>query len=225
MKHGSDIVFYLFGTPVTSYVTTMWAIAVVFLVLMFFATRKLEKIPGRFQGLVEFAIEGLLNYFSRIFGNPTRARRYFPLLATFFLFILFSNWSGILPGAGHIKGFTPPTSTWSVTLALAIVAFISVQVVGIREKGLGYLKHFFEPFFILAPLNIIEEFVKPLSLSIRLFGNVYGEKMVVAVLLSMAPYFSPIPMQLLGLLFGFVQALVFTTLAAIYIATATAKQH
>ncbi|HHW28970.1 MAG TPA: F0F1 ATP synthase subunit A, partial [Syntrophomonadaceae bacterium] len=188
------------------------------------ATRKLEKIPGRFQCLVEYTIEGLLNYFSGIMGRE-RARRYFPILATLFLFILISNWSGVLPMAGHVEGFRPPTSTLSVTAGLAIVAFIVTQIAGFREKGIGYLKHFVQPFPAMLPLNLIEELVRPLSLSLRLYGNIFGEEMVVAVLLSIAPYFAPIPMQLLGLLFGFIQALVFTTLTAIYISQATAEAH
>ncbi|NPV28741.1 MAG: F0F1 ATP synthase subunit A [Firmicutes bacterium] len=223
-SHGSDILFSIFGLPVTSYVTTMWAIMGVLLIICLFVTRRLNMVPGRLQNLVEFTVEALLNFFGGILG-PEKARRYFPLLATLFLFILFSNWSGVLPGAGHVKGFRPPTSTWSVTAGLAIVVFFSVQIAGVREKGLKYLKHFIEPIPVFLPMTIIEEFVKPLSLSLRLYGNIFGEETVVAVLFSLAPYFSPIPMQMLGLLFGFIQALVFTTLTAIYIANATAEAH
>lgn len=222
--HGSVILFKIFGLPVSGYVTTMWAIMAVLFIVGLIVSLNLKKVPGRFQSLAEFTIEGLLNFFGGILGTE-RARRYFPFLATFFLFILFSNWSGILPGAGHVNGFRPPTSTWSITIGLAIGVFILVQVAGFREKGIGYLKHFVQPVFILLPLNIIEEFVKPLSLSLRLYGNIFGEETVAAILFSMAPYFSPIPMQLLGLLFGFIQALVFTTLAAIYISIATAESH
>ncbi len=222
--HTSDILFKIFGLPVTSHVTTMWAIMAVLFILGLVVSRNLQKVPGRLQSLAEFTIEGLLNFFGGILG-PEKARRYFPFLATFFLFILFSNWSGIFPGAGHLKGFKPPTSTWSVTIGLAIVVFVLVQVAGIREKGLGYLAHFIKPIPLLLPLNIIEELVKPLSLSLRLYGNIFGEETVAAVLFSLAPYFSPIPMQILGILFGFIQALVFTTLAAIYISTATAEGH
>jgi F-type H+-transporting ATPase subunit a len=157
--------------------------------------------------------------------GPQKARRYFPILATLFLFILISNWSGILPLAGHVKGFAPPTSTLSVTAGLAVVAFITSVVAGLREKGVGYLKHFFQPFFLMFPLNLIEELVKPLSLSLRLYGNIFGEETVVAVLLGLFAPLTPVPMQLLGLLFGFIQALVFTTLTAIYIANATAEAH
>ncbi|MGD0153763.1 MAG: F0F1 ATP synthase subunit A [Thermacetogeniaceae bacterium] len=224
MESGSEIVFYMFGWPITSYITTMWGIMVVLLVIGFIVSSRLQKVPGRFQMLAEYALGGLLNFFSSMMGQE-RARRYFPLLGTLFLFILFSNWSGILPGAGHITGFHPPTSTWSVTAALAIVVFVSVQFIGIREKGWHYFGRFFQPIPLMFPLEVIQELVKPLSLSLRLYGNIYGEEMVAAVLLSLAPYFSPIPMQLLGLLFGFIQALVFTTLTAIYIGQATAESH
>ncbi|HHV35573.1 MAG TPA: F0F1 ATP synthase subunit A, partial [Syntrophomonadaceae bacterium] len=206
------------------HVTTMWGIMLFMLLVFVVATRKLDKVPGRFQCMVEYTVEALLNFFSGIMGRE-QARRYFPLLATLFLFILISNWSGLLPFAGHVEGFRPPTSTLSVTAGLAVIAFVATQIAGFREKGLGYLKSFFQPFFIMFPLNLIEELVRPLSLSLRLFGNIFGEEMVVVVLLSMAPYFAPIPMQLLGILFGFIQALVFTTLTAIYISSATADAH
>ncbi len=222
--HGSEVLFKLFGLPVTSHVTTMWGIMAVLLLVCLLTTRRLTPVPGRLQNLVEFTVEALLRFFEGILG-PEKARRYFPLLATFFLFILFSNWSGVLPGAGHVKGFKPPTSTLSVTAGLAAVVFFTVQIAGIREKGWKYLKHFIEPIPIFLPMTLIEEFVKPLSLSLRLYGNIFGEETVVAVLFSLAPYFSPIPMQMLGLLFGFIQALVFTTLTAIYIANATAEAH
>ena len=137
--------------------------------------------------LAEYSLEGMLNFFGGILG-PERARRYFPFLMTFFLFILFSNWSGIIPGAGHFKAFHPPTSTWSVTAALGILSFLLTQVSGIREKGWSYFGHFFQPIFVLFPLNLIEELVRPLSLSLRLYGNIYGEETVVAVLLSLVPY-------------------------------------
>ena len=218
------VLFSIFGLDVTGHITTMWAIMLFMFVVLVLATRKLEKIPGRFQCLVEYTIEGLLNYFSGIMGRE-KARRYFPILATLFLFILISNWSGVLPMAGHVEGFRPLTSTLSVTGGLGIVAFIVTQIAGFREKGFAYLKHFISPFPVMLPLNLIEELVRPLSLSLRLYGNIFGEEMVVAVLLSIAPYFAPIPMQLLGLLFGFIQALVFTTLTAIYISQATAEAH
>ncbi|CEO88688.1 ATP synthase subunit a [Syntrophaceticus schinkii] len=220
----AKVLFTIFGLDVTGHVTTMWAIMLFLFLVFVVATRKLDKVPGRFQCLIEFIVESLLNFFSGIMGRE-QARRYFPLLATLFLFILISNWSGILPFAGHVEGFKPPTSTLSVTAGLAITVFVITQIAGVRAKGFGYVKHFFQPFFIMFPLNLIEELVRPISLSLRLFGNVFGEEMVVSVLLLIFPYFVPAIMQVLGILFGFIQALVFTSLTAVYISSATADSH
>jgi len=196
----AKVLFTILGLEVTGYVTTMWAVMLFLFLVFFVATRKLNKVPGRFQCLVEYTLETLLNFLGKVMGQE-KARRFFPLLATLFLFILISNWSGLLPFAGHVEGFRAPTSTLSVTAALAILVFI------------------------MFPLNLIEELVKPVSLSLRLFGNVFGEEMVVAVLLSIFPYIVPAVMQVLGILFGFIQAIVFTTLTAVYISSATADAH
>lgn len=220
----TKVLFSILGLEVTGHVTTMWAIMVFLFVALVLSTRKLNKVPGRFQSLIEFTVETLLNFFAGILGKE-RARRYFPILATLFLFILISNWSGILPGAGHFEGFRPPTSTLSVTAGLAIVAFIVTQIAGFREKGFGYVKHFFQPFPVMLPLNLIEELVRPLSLSLRLYGNIFGEETVILVLLLLIPMLVPLPMMILSLLFGVLQAYIFTTLTAVYIAEAVGEEH
>jgi F-type H+-transporting ATPase subunit a len=219
------VIFRIFSIPVTGYIITMWGVMATLLVMGLIVRANLQKVPGRFQMLAEFSLDGMLRYFSGVIGSEKLARKYFPILMTFFLLILFCNWSGLLPGAGHFAAFHPPTSTWSVTAALGIISFFLTQVAGIREKGWRYFGHFLQPFFFMLPLNLIDELVRPLSLSLRLFGNVFGEEMVVGVFLSLVPYFSPIPMQLLGLLFGFIQALVFSTLATVYISLAVAEHH
>jgi F-type H+-transporting ATPase subunit a len=138
---------------------------------------------------------------------------------------LISNYSGLLPGAGHTPGLKAPTSNWSVTVGLALVVFMSVIYFGVKERGVDYFKHFVQPIPVMLPMNIIEQFTRPLSLSLRLFGNVYGEEMVVAGLFSLVPLILPLPMMFLGLLFGFIQAFVFTLLASIYISEATETHH
>jgi F-type H+-transporting ATPase subunit a len=224
METEHSAVFHIFDFPVSGYIVTMWGVMAVLLIIALVTTTRLKKVPGRFQMLVEYSLDGLLGYFSGIMGQEM-ARRYFPFLMTFFLVILFSNWSGLLPGAGQFTAFHPPTSTLSVTAGLAIVVFFLTQISGIREKGWRYFLRFFQPIPVMFPLEVISELVKPLSLSLRLYGNIFGEEMVVAVLLGLVPFFAPVPMQLLGLLFGFIQALVFTTLASIYISQATAEHH
>lgn len=220
-EHGGAL-FTLFGLEVTSVTTTMWALMLLLAIVAYLTSKKLEKIPTRrLQVFMEMILEKILEFLTDIMGDETKAKRYFPLLATFFILILLSNYSGLLPGAGHLPGLQAPTSTWSVTAAFAIIVFFATHYYGFKTKGLGYFRHFIEPVPILLPLNIIEEFTKPLSLSLRLFGNIYGEEMVVAVLFSLVPLLIPLPMQLLGILFGLIQAFVFTMLASIYIATAT----
>jgi F-type H+-transporting ATPase subunit a len=195
-------------------------------IVSFLATRKLEFIPTRrIQIFMEMVLEMIIGFLTQVMGDREKVKRYLPLLGTFFMLILISNYSGILPGAGHINGLAAPTSTLSVTAAFAIVVFFATHYYGIKENGLGYFKHFVQPIAILLPLNIIEEFTRPLSLALRLYGNIYGEEMVVFALFSLVPLFLPLPIQFLGLLFGFIQAFVFTLLAAVYINSATASHH
>ena len=164
MEQGSTIVFYLFGIPVSGYITTMWFIMALLAGAGLVVTSSLQKVPGRFQALAEYTVEGLLNFFSSIMG-PEKGRRYFPLCATLFLFILFSNMLGLFPGSGHFTAFHAPTSTFSCTAALAIIVFIAVQGIAIKETGLRhYLKKFVSPVPFMLPLTIIEELVKPVSL-------------------------------------------------------------
>ncbi len=224
--HGVGPLFSIFGLEVSSVVTTMWGLMILLFLASYFATRKLEKIPeGRLQNAMEFILETLLSQLAPVMGGEKMARRYFPLLASFFILILCSNYSGLLPLAGHLPGLQAPTSTLSVTAGLAIVVFFSTHFFGVKTKGIGYFKHFVQPLPFLLPLNIIEEFVRPLSLSLRLYGNIYGEEMVVASLFALVPFFLPVPMMVLGILFGLIQAFVFTMLAALYIGTAAAEHH
>lgn len=224
-EHGAQILLNLPGPfDITSEVTTTWGIMLLLGILSYLATRNMTRIPTGIQNIMEYAVEGVVKLLAGIMGEE-KARKYLPLLGTLFLFILISNYSGILPGAGHTPGLKAPTSNWSVTLGLAIVVFFSTQFYGIKEKGLGYFKHFVQPLPFMLPLNIIEQITRPLSLSLRLYGNVFGEEMVVASLFALVPLFVPLPMMLLGLLFGFIQAFVFTLLSAIYIAEATEHHH
>lgn len=223
-EHEATALFEIFGLRVSSFVTTMWGIMAVILIISYFATRNLKKVPTGAQNVMEFIIQTLVGFFTGVMGEK-RAKQFLPILATFFLFILFSNYSGLLPMAGHLPGLAAPTSTISVTAGFAIVVFFCTHFFGIKEKGLGYFKHFLQPVAFLLPLMIIEEFVRPLSLSLRLYGNIFGEEMVTAQLFSMVPLGVPLIMQLLGLLMGLIQAFVFTLLTAVYLGGATADHH
>lgn len=221
MEHGGAL-FHIAGFGVTSIMTTMVGVTVLLTVLSYLATRKLQERPKGLQNAMEAALEALRNFLAGVLGSDAMARRFLPILATFFLFIIVSNYSGLLPMAGHLPGLSPPTASLSVTAGLAIVSFFAVQYYGFTTHKLGYLKHFLSP---ILPLLVLEEFIHPLSLSLRLFGNISGEETVAAQMFSLFPLLTPLPIHVLGLLFGAVQALVFTLLTSIYISTAAGDGH
>lgn len=186
------------------------------------ATRKMKEIPEGVQNLGEFIVESMVNFTVGIIGPG--GEKYTPLVGTLFFFILISNL------IANIPGLHSPTANLSTTLALGLIVFFYTQYVGIRSKGLGgYIKHFMGPMPALSPLlfpvEVISEIVKPFTLAMRLFGNIFGEDTVIVVLatlgVSILPKIPIIPVQfpilVLGLLTSFVQALVFSLLTAIYI--------
>ena len=176
--------------------------------------------------LFEAALEGFQNYIVGVMGRDL-ARKYTPLIASFFFCILFFNWMGLVPG------MIAPTANPNTTIALAIVAFIATHFIAMREVGFkAWAMHFVGvPVWLCwlnIPLHIMGELVKPVALAIRLLCNVFGEEMVIYKLATMAvaamaTLYLPIPFQfpimVLGVLFGFLQALVFSTLLAIYISS------
>lgn len=220
----SDVVFNIGPVPVYNLTVTSWGVMLVLAVLFYLGSRHMDKVPKGAQNVAEAIVEGLLGFFAGVLGED-RARKYTPVLATFFLFILLSNYSGLLPGAGVIPGFKPPTSDWNVTGGLALIVLFSVHYFGIRAKGLSHFKHFLEPFPPFLPLNLLEEIARPLSLTLRLFGNIFAEETILAFLLGMAPFLVPVPLMALSLLLAAIQALVFTILATSYIGSATEEHH
>ena len=198
-------------------------VAVVLILVTLWCTRKMEKVPRGPQAFIELVVEALTNFFTGIIGPA--APRYIPLLGSLFLYIILMNLWGLIPLMHS------PTSKLNTTLALALVVFVATQYEGMRVKGvLGYLKHFMEPLMLaplMLPIHLIGELARPISLSLRLFGNLTGEDIAIASLVFLTPFilgFIPIPfhvvMMLLALLFSTVQAVVFTLLASIYIGSA-----
>ncbi|MHB9093852.1 MAG: F0F1 ATP synthase subunit A [Eubacteriales bacterium] len=210
--------------PIYNFVITSWVIMFILAFTAWLATKNMKRLPQGIQNVWEYIVEGLFGFFGGMMGED-RARKYGPFLATCFLYILLSNYSGLIPGAAMIKGFVPPTSNVSITGALAILVFLSIFYFGIRAKGFGFFKHFFQPMAFLFILNLIEELVRPVSLSLRLYGNVYGEETIIGELGKMVPLLVPLPMMVLGVLLGAIQAFVFTLLASTYIAGATEEHH
>lgn len=214
MEESSNVLFSIGPVEITGVVVTMWVIIALLAVLSWLATRNMKDVPGVLQNLAELTVSKLQDYYEGILGAKL-SKKYFPLMATLFIFIIVCNYSGLLPGAGHLTGFSVPTASLSVTAALAIVGFFAIHTIGVKERGvLGYLKTFLS---VMLPLTLVEMFIRPFSLALRLFGNLYGEEMVTEQLYNIFPIILPLLMNVLSLLFCLIQALVFTMLLSIYI--------
>ncbi len=204
-------------------IITEWVIIAVIVIFSIIVTRNMKTIPGKLQNIGEMAVGKLLDFLSGIIGVKT-ARRYFPLLGTCFIFIVVCNYCGELPGSG--EGFTVPTTVLAVPAALGIIAFITIHTYGFRKKGfLGYLKSFLKPVAALLPLTLLEQFVRPLSMTLRLYGNMYGEERILDSLYEILPIGLPLIMHVLSLLFCLIQAMIFTMLLAIFIEEAIEEEE
>src|SRR3972149_9588066 len=162
-------------------------------------------------------IDFLLDLFTSMMGSREKAKRYFPLLGTSFMFILFGNLLGLIPG------FLSPTGNFNTPVACALVIFVMYNFYGFKANGAAYLKHFAGPIIYIAPLmiviEIISHLVRPLSLSLRLFWNMTGDHLVLGIFTNLTHFVVP------ALFISFLQAFIFTVLSAIYISLSTAHEH
>ena len=173
-----------------------------------------ELTRTRWQNLLEMIVTSIEKQIEEV-GLP-HPEKYLGFLGTLFLFIALAALCTVIPG------YEPPTGSLSTTAALALSVFVAVPLFGIAEQGFGgYLKTYVQPTVIMLPFNLISEFSRTLALAVRLFGNMMSGAMIIAILLTITPFFFPIVMTLLGLLTGMVQAYIFSILAAVYIASAT----
>lgn len=217
MGEKSEVIISLFGIlDVTGEVVTMWIMLFVLAVLSLIVKKNLKERPGKFQNVIETGVEYLDNFFTDILGKK-KTRKYFTFLASLFVFIIFSNYSGLIPGVGLTDYVKAPTASLSVTGALGIVTFIFLQVSGIRHNAKHYFKHFVMPMAFMLPLLVLDEIIKPASLALRLYGNIFGEEMVTEELYHIFPIGAPVVMMALSLLFCSLQAMVFTMLVSIYL--------
>ncbi|MDF1524945.1 MAG: F0F1 ATP synthase subunit A [bacterium] len=211
--------FELLGTMFTvNYVTVFntWIIMGVLIFLALLVRSRLTETPGPLQRVTELYISAMDNMTKETLETTSRA--YFPLVATMFIFLILCNWWGIIPG------FDEPTKDLNTPLSLGIMGFFLTHTAAIRAKGIGpYLKEYGEPFIFMAPLNMIGELAKVVSISFRLFGNIMGGAIIISVV-SYLVYSIALPPFLyvfFGLFVGTVQAFVFTMLTITYIAVAT----
>jgi len=202
-----QVVFYIFGLPITNTVVSTWVMMVLIIVVVFLICRFKPT-------AAEMMIDTINNIVSSVMPENTNVTKYIIILGTLAIFLILGNIYSIFPF------MVSPTADLNTTIALAVIVFFAVHIYGIREKGLwGYIKDFASPIYIL-PLEIVSHFSRTLSLSVRLFGNILSTDLIVAIVFSLIPFILPLPLIALGMLTGILQAYIFLVLASLYIASA-----
>jgi len=214
----STVLFHLAPVAISRPVVTTWIIMLVLALGCWRLTRRLQMQPDGRQALLESLVLVIVQQIDSILHKD--ARRFLPLLGTLFIFLVAANVCGVVPGA------EPPTGKLETPLALALIVFCSVHYFGIRARGLrGYLAGFAKPKIIMLPLNLLSEVTRTFSLMVRLFGNVMSGEFVLALVIALAGLFVPVPLMVLELLVGLVQAYIFSVLATVFIGAAVGGER
>lgn len=209
----TEVLFLIGPIPVSTPVVTTWIVMAALILGSIALTRGLKLKPNRRQAVLELLIGAVDAQIVETMRAP--AARFRALIGTIFFFILFANWSSMVPG------MEPPTAHLETDIALAGIVFFASIYFGIRQQGMGgYLRSFAQPSLIMLPLNIAESFTRSFSMTIRLFGNVMSGVFIIGVVLSLAGLFVPIPLMALDLLTGAIQAYIFAVLSMVYIGSA-----
>jgi len=205
-----------------SHVIHSWLVMAILIIGALLLGRGIQLLPRKGQSLLELIVQGLEDFMVEITGPE--GRTFFPFIATIFLYIFVSNLLGLIPG------FFSPTANLNTTLSLAVCTFILTHVIGIKFHGMKYLKHFVGPVWALAPLMFFIEGIghlaRVMSLSVRLFGNIFGKEKILGILFALAGlYLAPLPVLFLGILVSFIQSVVFMLLSIVYFAGAMEEAH
>jgi F-type H+-transporting ATPase subunit a len=234
----AEPIFYIRTFPFTN--TLLVSLLAVSVIVMggYFLKRRYAEVPGIAQGITEIAYEELTGLMDSVLGSRKKSEKYLPFIATIFVFILVSNWLGILPGVGSIgfedahhhfiPFFRSPASDLNFTLALSIITVVMVNVFGVA--AIGAWKHATKFFNFTGPINFfvgilefISEIARMISFAFRLFGNVFAGEVLLVVVAFLVPFIAPVPFFFLELFVGFIQAFVFAMLALVFIAIATVE--
>ncbi len=205
------------------YMTYTWLVMAFLVIVAKMTLSNLEMVPGSGQNFWEIIIGGMDGFFADNMGREM-TDKLFPMIATFALYIAVANLIGLIPG------FMSPTASINTTLALTIIVWITHHIIGFRAHGLNYYKHFIGPMWwlipLMLPIELISNFARLLSLSIRLFGNIMAKETLLGILFMLAgAFFAPLPIMLLGVLVSLVQAMVFVLLTVVYISQAQEHAH
>lgn len=218
MKHISNIIVWTGLEFDIRIIAMTWVVMGVIILLVLVASRKLDWIPKRWQCLLEITVEFINNTVVDSLG--THGIRYSYFFGSLFLFILFSNMIGLVPGLAS------PTRDVSITLGLSVLVVIWMQYIGVKENGvLGHLKHFFTPTFLFFPLHLLELFTRPLTLALRLFGNIFAGEILIEKLTETFHIIIPSLWLLMSVLIGAIQAYIFTILSIAYTGVTVLEEH
>ena len=233
----AETLFHIGSFAVTNSLLLAFITFVLFVLFALVLRPKISMIPGKLQNLFESIADMLLGIMESVFGSRRAAEQYFPLIATIFLFVMISNWLGLMPGVGSLgihgmhdghEAFIPlfraPAADLNFTIAIAIVSVLATNIFGIL--AIGFVKHFkkffnaqkpFPIFSFVGILEFISEFVKIISFSFRLFGNVFAGEVLLIIIAFLMPYLLPLPFLFLELFVGFIQAFIFSMLTMVFI--------
>ena len=235
----AEEIFHIGRWPVTNALLLSSLAVLVLLVFGFILRRRLSLIPEKLQGLFELFLDSALDLMDSVLGSRHLSEKYLPLVATIFLFILTSNWLGLLPivgpleledGTRAIPLFRAPASDLNFTIVLAIISVFSVNFFGAFALG---IKHYLSKFFTLKNpifsfvgiLEFFSEFIKIISFSFRLFGNVFAGEVLLIIVGFLAPHFIPLPFLFLEVFVGFIQAFIFSMLTLVFLSMAVRETH
>lgn len=233
----AEPLFHIGSFTVTNSILLAFITFVLFVLFAIFLRGNIKMIPGRVQNLFESLVDMLLGIMESVFGNRKAAEQYFPLVATIFLFVMISNWLGLMPGVGSlglnavhdghevfIPLFRAPAADLNFTIAIAIVSVLATNIFGIL--AIGFVKHFkkffnaqkpFPIFSFVGILEFLSEFVKIVSFSFRLFGNVFAGEVLLIIIASLVAWIVPLPFLFLEIFVGFIQAFIFAMLTMVFI--------
>ncbi|MBI2444461.1 MAG: F0F1 ATP synthase subunit A [Candidatus Magasanikbacteria bacterium] len=246
----AEPVFSLGGITVTNTIINSWLAIIIFLIIGLLVRRRVTLRPGKLQNFWEYILELLLGYFDQVTGDRKTTRRFLPIVGSVFFFILLSNWLGLLPGTGSLTWnqeplLRPANTDLNLTVAMALVSVVASHIFGFITVGIfthlnkfiqigSLIKSFakgpvaiFQAVieFVVGLIEIISEFAKVLSLSLRLFGNIFAGEVLISVISALVAGLIPVPFMMLELLVGLIQAGVFTMLTLVYLTVASAKPH
>ena len=235
----SEPVFHVWGWPITNSLLLTWVAMGVLIVTAFFVGRNPKLIPGRLQAIFETLFETIFGYIAETLESRKMAERYFPLIATIFLFIFTANMITFVPGVesigvthdGHFTALLRPINTdLNVTLALAMIAFLVIELSGILT--LGFLKYGSKFVTFSSPMNaavgileLIGNLARLVSFSFRLFGNIFAGHVLILVVIFFVPLIVPVPLMLFEVFVGFLQAAIFSLLTLVFIKLAVEEPH